>query len=136
MSTKTNMPKFSYENVINHYLAEGPIPADKWDQPDRNATKTETSETNTMKDANDHQVIDPQSESRLALIEVLGTPTPGTEDSVKMKLSKRENPCIYIFDVVAAPINDKGAKNVVKRQIQIIKSRLRSNKKQQDKNSH
>ena len=60
MSTKTNMPTFSYENVINHYLAEGPIPADKWDQPDRNATKTETSETNTIIDANDHQVNDPK----------------------------------------------------------------------------
>ena len=60
MSTKTNMPKFSYENVINHYLAEGPIPADKWDQPDINATKTETSETNTIIDANDHQVNDPK----------------------------------------------------------------------------
>ena len=77
-----------------------------------------------------------RSESRRALIVALGTQTPGTEDSVQMKLAKRENPCLYIFDVVAAPINDKGAKNVVKRQIQIIKSRLRSIKKQQDKNSH
>ena len=60
ISTKTNMPKFSYEDVINKYLAKGPIPADKWDQPDRNATETETNKTNTIIDANDHQVNDPK----------------------------------------------------------------------------
>ena len=73
LSTKTSMSKSSYEEVIKKYLAKGPIPADKWDHPERNATETETNKMNTIKDANDHQVNDPRSESGLGLIEVLGT---------------------------------------------------------------